>query len=272
MLKWSLSAVLVAISLGTVATAMADDPGGPSLQEQAQNPIASLISVPIQFDVNFNVGDLDRTQLITNVQPVYPATLSDDWNLIIRPIVPIVRNPSLFEGDDSTFGLGDINPQFFFTPSDSVDTIFGTMTWGVGPSFFLPTATDDELGTGKWSVAPGAVVFISNAPWTYGFLAQNYWSFAGDDDRDEVRQFVFQPFVNHNLSDGWSLVTAPTIIANWEADDRRWTVPLGGGIQKLLKIGNQPVNATVRSYYNVLSPVSGPDWQIEAQITFLFPK
>ncbi len=104
------------------------DGSGPSLQEQAQNPIASLISVPFQSNWNFGTGMLDRMQYVMNVQPVYPATLSDDWNLIIRPIIPIINKPKMFTGDSSEFGLGDITPQFFFSPSKPTDTFLGTLT------------------------------------------------------------------------------------------------------------------------------------------------
>ncbi len=262
----------VSIFLASSGIAAADG-SGPSLQEQAQNPIASLISVPFQSNWFFGTGELDRMQYVMNVQPVYPATLSDDWNLIIRPIVPIINKPKMFAGDTSEFGLGDITPQFFFSPSTPTDTFLGNLTWGVGPQLLLDTATDDSLGTGKWGAGPAAVLFFSNPPWNYGALIGNTWSFAGDDDRLDVNQFLMQPFVNYNLSGGWSLVSAPIITANWEADSGdTWTLPLGGGVNKLFKIGKQPIQASLRSYYNVVKPEFGPDWQLQFTLTLLFPK
>jgi len=227
---------------------------GESLLEKSQNPISDLISVPFQFNVNFNVGQLDGTQMLLNVQPVYPATLNEKWNLIIRPITPVIYNPALVPGGASTFGIGDLNPQFFFSPSTPARTTLGDLTWGVGPAFLLPTASHDPMGTGKWSAAPAAVVFFLRTPFTYGALIQNYFSFAGEDGRPDVNQFVMQPFLNYNLGKGWSLGTAPIIIANWEADERRWTLPLGGGVTKLIKFRQQPVSLILRGYHNVLRP------------------
>ncbi len=256
----------IALAQGTDGPA-----AGASLQERAQNPIADLITVPFQFNVNGNVGQLDRTQMVLNLQPVVPVKLGPDWNLIVRPILPIIANPVLTPGGDSSFGLGDLNPQLFLSPTATTATPIGDVAWGVGPAFIFPTATDDTLGTGKWSAAPAGVVFVLKRPWTYGGLVQNLWSFAGDDDRQEVNQLVLQPFVNYNLSDGWAVGTAPVITADWEADDRRWTLPLGGGVSKLTRIGKLPMNFILRSYYNVLSPANGPDWQVQAQINLLFP-
>lgn len=243
-----------------------------SLLEKSQNPISDLISVPFQFNVNFHVGRLDRTQLLVNFQPVYPAKLNEKWNLIIRPITPIILNPALVPGGSSTFGIGDLNPQFFLSPSTPARTALGDLTWGVGPAFLLPTASHESMGTGKWSAAPAAVLFFASKPFTYGALIQNYFSFAGEDGRPNVNQFVLQPFFNYNFGKGWSLGTAPIIIANWEADDRQWTLPLGGGVTKLTKFGRQPVSLILRGYYNALRPLNGPDWQLQAQLTLLFPK
>ena len=174
------------------------------------------------------------------------------------------------------FGLGDLTPEFFFSPSKP--TILGPgvgMVWGAGPVFQIPTATNDLLGTGKWSAGPAFVVFVDNKPLniTTGFLVLNLWSFAGDNDRANVNAMTLQPFLNYNLPEGWYLTTSPVITANWEADkDNRWTVPIGGGFGRIFEIGHQPVNAQLAAYYNVVTPDdAGADWQLRAQLTFLFP-
>ena len=277
-MKFTRSLMVAAVGVSTlwpgagIAVAQ-DEPGGSSLQAASQNPIAALISVPFQSNWNFEIGPLEKTQYVMNFQPVIPVSLSDDWNLILRPIVPLINRPKLFPGDSSDFGLGDISPQLLFSPDKPIDTAFGHMSWGVGPNFLFDTATDDFLGSGKWGAGPSAVVFFTNAPWTYGALVFNTWSFAGDDDRADVNRFSFQPILNYNLSGGWSLVSAPIVTANWEADSHdRWTVPLGGGVSKLFQIGGQHVQAQVASYYNVEKPKFGPEWQMQFQIKFLFPK
>ena len=149
------------------------------------------------------------------------------------------------------------------------------MVWGLGPALQFPTATDDKLGTGKWSAGPGFVVFLSEKALniTTGFLILNLWSYAGDEDRANVNAMTLQPFLNYNLPKGWYLTSSPLITADWEADDdNRWTVPVGGGFGRIFKIGDQPINANLAAYYNVITPDdTGANWQLRAQWTFLFP-
>jgi hypothetical protein len=239
------------------------------LRRAAQNPMADLISFPIQNNTNFNYGPLEKTQNVTNIQPVIPFKLNEDWLLISRTIAPLINQPEFIEGQDSEFGLGDINQSLFLGPSRP-----GKVIWGAGPIFMLPTASDERLGTEKWGVGPAAVVLTMRAPWVFGVLGQNIWSFAGDGDRSDVNQMLIQYFVNYNLPDGWYLTSSPIITANWEADsDNTWTVPFGGGLGRMFRIGKLPVNTQVQAYYNVEKPDDiGPDWTLRFQVQFLFPK
>ena len=149
------------------------------LRRATQNPMADLISFPIQNNTNFNFGPLEKTQNVTNIQPVIPFKLNEDWLLISRTIAPLINQPEFIEGQDSKFGLGDINQSLFLGPSSP-----GKVIWGAGSIFMLPTASDERLGTEKWGAGPAAVVLTMRAPWVIGVLGQNIWSFAGDGDRD----------------------------------------------------------------------------------------
>jgi len=239
------------------------------LTKKTQNPVSDLISVPLENNWYTNVGPRDKTQYVLNIKPVYPIPLNEEWNLIARGIFPIISQPEMIPGGDRENGLGDICLQGFFSPAKP-----GKIIWGVGPALSLPTATDDVLGTEKWSAGPVAVALTIKGPWVFGGLAQNVWSFAGDDDRSHVNQMLIQPFVNYNFSSGLYLSTGPNITANWAADDSddRWTVPVGGGVGKIVKIGKLPVNLSFRTYYNVEKPHHGADWQIQFTATLLFPK
>jgi hypothetical protein len=238
------------------------------LAKAAQNPVASMISLPFQNNTNFNFGPEEKTQNILNIQPVWPFSLSEDWNLITRTIFPVISQPALFPGDDRENGLGDTTFTAFLSPAEP-----GKWIWGAGPVFLLPTANDDKLGTDKWGAGPSAVVLTIRGPWLYGALVNHLWSFAGDSDRDDVNQTLIQPFLNYNLPGGWYLVSSPIITANWEADsDNTWTVPLGGGVGKIFRIGGQPMNAQVQGFYNVEKPDFGADWTLRLQLQFLFPK
>jgi hypothetical protein len=286
------SAIRLAVLVTALATMSlsARAQKGEDLREAAQNPIGDLISLPFQNNTNFGIGRTTHTQDVLNIQPVYPLHLTPSWNLLIRPILPVIYQPPFISGPElqaaeaivgrgigrTEFGLGDLTPELFFSPKNPIVLREGlSMVWGIGPVFQLPTATDNKLGTGKWSAGPAFVTFFSARPLhvTTGFLIFNLWSFAGDQDRANVNALTLQPFWNYNLPDGWYLTTSPLITANWEANrDNRWTVPIGGGFGRIFKIGEQSINAQITAYYNVVTPKdTGANWQLRAEWTFLFP-
>jgi hypothetical protein len=238
-----------------------------ALAKATQNPVSDLISVPFQNNTNFGLGPHDRTQNVLNIQPVIPVSLSEDWNLINRTIAPVIYQPFVDKSSGGMFGLGDINHTAFLSPAQP-----GELIWGVGPIISFPTATTKILGTGKWSAGPSAVALTMQGPWVFGAIANNLWDFAGQSSRAHINQFLVQPFINFNLADGWYLVTAPIITANWKAESsERWIVPAGAGFGKVLMIGSQPINASAHGYYNVEKPDGAADWTLRLQIQLLFP-
>ena len=264
-----IAALLLGGALGG-RPARAADEGATELAKKTQNPVADLISVPLQSNFNFNTGIKDETVYVLNVQPVIPIKLNHEWNLITRTIVPVINQPSLFPGPNSisgsAWGLGDINLSLFLSPAKP-----GAIIWGVGPTFTLPTATDWRLGSGKFSLGPTAVALTIQGPWVVGALINNQWSVAGWGDKD-VNQMLLQPFVNYNLADGWYLTSGPIVTADWEArSSDRWTVPIGGGVGKLFKLGPLPINTSLQAYYNVEKPRYASEWQLRFQVQFLLP-
>lgn len=238
------------------------------LARQSQNPVADLISLPLQNNTSFGVGPGNDVANVLNFQPVLPIRLNDDWNVINRVILPTIYAPEFVPGTGDEFGLGDVQYTAFLSPRDT-----GEFVWGVGPVFRFPTATDTRLGAGKWSVGPSIVGVYMKDRWVTGALAQHLFSYAGDSDRREVSELLLQPFVNYNLDDGWYLVSAPIVTANWMAPSgQRWTVPIGGGFGRVFRIGKQPVNASLQGYYNLEAPDAAGDWTLRFQLTFLFPK
>jgi hypothetical protein len=170
--------------------------------------------------------------------------------------------------EDSTFGLGDANLTLFFSPAES-----SSVTWGVGPIFGLPSASNPEvLGSGKFGMGPSGVVFIQAGRWTMGGVASNLWSVAGDADRDHYNVFTAQYFVNFNFGGGWAIGTAPIVSANWKAaSGNRWTIPWGAQISKVTGFGSQPVNLLFGYYANSEHPEGAANRQVRIQINFLFP-
>ncbi len=240
-------------------------PSAEALAKAAQNPLATLVTLPLQANYNTGVGPYGRTFFNLNVQPVIPIT-GENWNLITRTIIPLNSVPM---GEiDSVFGIGDTTLQLFLSPAKG-----GAVTWGVGPVIGIPSASNPEvLGSGKWGLGPTGVVFIQAGRWTMGGVVSNTWSVAGDDDRDDYNRFLLQYFVNFNFGGGWAIGTVPIVTADWKADDgNKWTVPWGLQVSKVARIGAQPVNLLLGYYTNSTHPEGGADGQVRVQINFMFP-
>jgi hypothetical protein len=263
-------------SVGTEATPAAAV-NSDALRNAAQNPVASLISVPVQENWNFGIQPGSRVQNVLNIQPVIPISLGEKWNLITRWITPIIyqpipepQPPGPPVQQKGIYGLGDLNPSFFLSPKKS------KVIWGIGPTFVFPTATNTTyLGQGKFSMGPTIVVLVQPTHWTIGFLANNYWSVAGHSNLDKpaVNQFLLQWFANYNMKKGWYLTSGPIITANWRASSGNvWVVPFGGGVGRIMKLGFQPVNITTQFYGNAVHPPGASPWTMKMQIAFLFPK
>ncbi len=244
------------------------------LAKIAQNPVGNLISVPFQENAYFNVGPLNGTQNVLNIQPVIPISVSDDWNIITRTILPIISLPGFAPGQGSTSGIGDLQISAFLSPAKP-----GAWIWGVGAVTQLPTHSTDLLGNNNAGLGPTAVVLHleHGSPWVYGVLVNNVWSVGSSanpfGNAPKYSNGLVQPFLNYNFESGAYLTSSPIITANWEAKGSQvWTVPMGGGVGKLFKIGRLPVNTQISGYYNVVRPDFANNWQIRAQVQFMFPK
>ena len=239
-----------------------------ALAKAAQNPVADMISFPLQNNTNFGIGPYSRDQNVLNLQPVIPLHISKNWNLITRTILPIVWQPNSSQPSQGWFGFGDLNPSLFFSPAHP-----GKVIWGVGPALVFPTATADQLGQGKVSAGPGVVVLTTPGHWVVGALANNVWSFAGTGSRPPVNQFLLQYFINYNMKKGWYVTTAPIITANWRASNGNdLTLPFGGGFGRIMKLGFQPVNFQVQFFGNAKYPAGTSPWGMRFQLAFLFPQ
>jgi hypothetical protein len=260
------SAIYASDEPSASATAPADggDESSEDLVKKLQNPVANLISIPLQYNADFGIGSNNATKSTLNIQPVIPITLNANWNLITRTIVPVIYQDSIANGISSTFGLGDTVQSFFLSPTQS------SVIWGVGPVFLWPTATNDMLGSGKYGAGPTAVVLKQTSGWTFGMLANHIWSYAGAGDRASVNATFLQPFVSYMLPTYTTFGLNTESTYNWSAN--QWTVPLNLTVSQLLKIHGLPVQFTLGGRYYAERPAGGPNWGLRFVITLLFPK
>jgi hypothetical protein len=225
------------------------------LAKKLANPIASLISLPLQLNYDQDIGPQDQgSKWVLNIQPVIPFSLGDNWNIITRTILPVIDQNDIPSPGMGESGIGDIVASQFFSPK--VPSQSG-WTWGVGPVWLLPTATDDTLGGEKLGMGPTGVALKQAGSWTYGMLANHIWSVAGDDDRADINTTFVQPFIAYvtRTHTTFSLNTESTY--DWE--NKEWSIPLNFMVAQMLKLWPLPVQISLGARYWADSPGNGPE-------------
>ena len=237
----------------------------------AQNPLANVISVPLQNNTSFGYGDYDKIGNTLNIQPILPANIGNrDWIMINRFIVPLPKTvPDLTSEDGkSTTGLGDMNYTLWFAPPP-----FGNLTFGFGAVTIWPTGSKDELTTDKFSAGPSVVLVYMVEKYMLAAVISQWWSIRGDPDADYISSFYFQPIFTYFLKKKWYATTGPIITADWTAPEgQKWFVPIGGGGGKMFSFGKVPMDFQMQAFYYVVKPDGGPDWEWRVQLKFIFPK
>jgi hypothetical protein len=295
-------------ALAAIATpcALSEDSDA-EIAKKLNNPVASMISVPFQLNWDFNMGALNEgTQFKLNFQPVIPVSLNDEWNLIIRTIVPYISQEDVLTGPRPKFpglpndvlsglgagaraelnraaerafnrevrnrpidrhqdGLSDITQSFFFAPKEPI----GGWIIGAGPVFLYPTATDDLIGSEKWCAGPTLLMLRQEGGWTYGFLANHLWSFAGDESRSDINATFVQPFVSYTTKAHTTFGVNTEATYDWNTS--QWTVPINGFVTQLVRIGKLPVSFSLGGRYYAEGPSGAPEWGVRFVVTPVFP-
>ena len=263
------SSLLLMAVLCLSGEASARDQKEADLAQELTNPVANLVTIPVQMNFDDNIGLNDQgSKITTNIQPVVPFSLNEDWNLITRTIIPVIYQDDVFPGEGSQFGLGDINMSLFFSPTQPTS---GGVIWGAGPVLLLPTATDNLLGTEKWGAGPAGVVVTMRGPWTFGGLANHIWSFAGDSDRQDINNTFVQPFVAYTWPSAWTVSVQSETTYNWETE--KLSLPINVATSKLVRIGRLPVSLQGGVGYWLESPETGPEgWRFRLQANLVLPR
>jgi hypothetical protein len=236
------------------------------LAKKLSNPVASLISFPLQSNFDFGMGTGSGWRYTLNVQPVIPIALSPNWNMISRTIIPIIHQGNVTGPNTSQSGLGDTVQSLFFSPNKSEPFI-----WAVGPVFLLPTATNASLGAQKWGVGPTALALKQKKGWTYGVLANHIWSVAGKSNRGDVSATFVQPFLSYSNKQAWTYGINTESTYDWISN--RWSIPINPSISKLVRFGKQPISFAGGVKCRVTTPTGGPEnCSLRITVTALFPK
>lgn len=241
--------------------------GAADVAMQLSNPVAALISLPLRFDFDGDIGpDKAGSRVSFLIQPVIPISISENYNLISRTILPIVWQKDVLPGSGTQFGLSDTVQSFFVSPAKPKGVV-----WGVGPALLLPTGTDDLLSTRKWGAGPSVLVLNQSGPWTVGLLANHIWSYAGNSARADVNATLVNPFVTYTTPTAFTVVVQADINRDWEG--KRWTVPATLNVSQVTRIGNQLVQiGGALRYYVASNEFSAKGVAARFTIALLFPR
>ena len=265
-----------------------------SIAQELANPVANLTSVPFQNNFDFGGGRGNAFRYTLNIQPIIPFTLNDDWNLITRTIIPFAHVERVFPQPET--GVGDIVQSFFLSPTRPVNGI----TWGAGPVFLYPSASNDFIGAGQWGAGPTGVVLKQSGPWLYGILANHLWTVGGVPDlpsgaplllevpnsgiadpgfvesnpgsrrRERVNATFIQPFLTYTFPMQTTPYLTTETVYDWTA--RQSIVPINVGVNQLVSIGGQILQVGGLVRYYAETPRGGPNWGFQLRISLVFPR
>lgn len=239
-----------------------------AVAEQLQNPVAALISVPLQNNYDIGLGPNHGGEKYTlNIQPVIPIALNKDWLMISRTILPVIYQQNLNGSPGGRYGFGDTTQSLFFSPTAPQP---GGIIWGAGPAFLIPTGTAGVFGSEQVGAGPTLVVLRQDHGWTYGVLTNHIWGFAGNDARPDVDATFIQPFLSYTTKSAFTANIDMESTYDWNAE--QWTIPINLQFSQVVKLGSQLMSIGIGGRSYVQRPAGGPDWGVRLTVTFLFPK
>ena len=240
------------------------------IAKKLANPIANMISVPLQYEFSRGVGATqggsEQTLLF---QPVMPFNLGGGDTFIVRPIVAGVREVNVQGASGqpySGYGISSVTIESFYAPNTNSSWI-----WGIGPYAQSPSGNSGKFGSQQTALGATAVVLNRAGPWTYGLLGYQSWSAGGNPAFGTQNNLYGQPFVAYTTKEAWTFTTNMEALYNY--DTRRTSNPLYVGASKLLVFGGIPFSFGAGPMYYVSNTPGGPSgWGARATATVVILK
>jgi hypothetical protein len=240
------------------------------IAKKLANPIANMISVPLQYEfsrgIGLNQGGSEQTLLF---QPVAPFNLGGGDVFIVRPIVAGVRETSVEYAPGKTFsgyGIASVTLESFYAPNTNSSWI-----WGIGPYAVSPSGNSGKFGSQQTGAGVTAVVLNRDGPWTYGLLGFQSWNVGGDPTYGTQNNLFGEPFVAYTTKNAWTFTSQ--MQAQYNYDARRTTNPLYVGVSKVQVFDGVPISFGAGPIYYVSNTPGGPSgWGGRATVTLVILK
>jgi hypothetical protein len=243
------------------------------VNKELSNPISTIWALSFQQNT-FWLNKPERNVVNLLFQPVLPVSLTSNWNLITRPVIPVFNSTPYVNKSGNLHrvtGFGDTVLVELLSPSSR---IAGPWLVGAGPTFIFPTASNSRLGQNKWQIGPTGLLGYLGEKWIAGVFPQQWWSVGGPGS-NTTSQMNLQYFYAYFPDAGWSVGTSPNMLVNWYAkkSSNKVTFPIGLNISKVVKIGPLPVKFAVQGQYMPVHPdVFGQKWNLQFGVTPVIPK
>ena len=270
LLSVGLLAPTFAQNAGNVSVAAKPDVDAVDIAKKLSNPIANMISVPLQWEFSRGVGrNQGGSEQTLQFQPVAPFDMGGGDTLIVRPIVAGAREVSVQNATGQSFsgyGVASVTLESFYAPNTNSSWI-----WGVGPYAQSPSGNSGKFGSQQTGAGVTGVVLNRQGSWTYGLLGYQSWNMGGNPAFGTQNNLYGQPFVAYTTKDAWTYTA--DMEAQYNYDTHRTSNPLFIGASKLMVFDGTPISFGAGPMYYVSNTPGGPSgWGARASVTLVILK